>query len=242
MNVLSKLILLIAMPIAIVYTFTAPPAEKFPNPDLARMVFYHLPCALLCSVFLLFLAPYFAFRYLQTKDVSWDVRSQVSMELGVWTGILTLLTGMVFSKYQWGEWWSWDPRQTSFLLVMLMAGAYFAIRAAFVDPEKRAANSGAYSLATLLPMLFLLFVFPRLPQVQSLHPDVLRKGGFDPIYRTTFLTMFALVGVFCAALYKTRVRVGLLEEADLNNNAKLADRDHPTPTGVVRPVSLPAQD
>jgi heme exporter protein C len=242
LKALTKLILAIAMPIGTVLTFTAPDAPKFPHPELARMVFFHLPCALLCSIFLLFLAPYFAWKYLRTKDLAWDVRSHISMELAILLGLLTLTTGMLFSKYQWGAWWNWDPRQTSFLLTMLIAGAYFAIRAAFSDAEKRAANSGAYGLAALLPMLFLIFVFPRLPQVLSLHPNVLKDGSFDATYRGTFLLMFALVGIFTAGLYKTRVRLGLLEEALQNNDAKLADRDGATPTGVVRPVSLPTQD
>ncbi|AIE85878.1 cytochrome c biogenesis protein CcsA [Fimbriimonas ginsengisoli] len=242
MNLFSKLVLTVAMPIGIVFTFTVADAKSFMHPEFARMVFYHLPCALLCSIFLLFLAPYFAFRYLKTKEIAWDVRANISMELALWLGVLTLATGMLFSKYQWGAWWNWDPRQTSFLLTMLMAGAYFAIRAAFADPEKRASNSGAYVLATLLPMLFLIFVFPRLPQVLSLHPDVIRNGGFDPTYKGTFYTMFLILSVFCAALYKTRVRLGFLEEEFHNQDAKLANRDHSAPTGVVRPVSLPTQD
>jgi heme exporter protein C len=229
------------MPVGVILTFSAPPAAAFPAPELARMVFWHLPCALLAPLFLVFFGPYFAFRYLRTRDARWDIRSEAAMEVGTLLGLLTLATGMLFARVQWGAWWNWDPRQTSFLLVMLIALAYFAIRAAMADPESKAANSASYALAALLPMLFLTFVFPRLPQVLSLHPNVLRDGGFDSTYRGVFLTMLLLLGLLCATLYKLRVRAGLLELQYDQHHATLADRDHPTAPRLVRPVSLPPE-
>jgi heme exporter protein C len=235
----TRFLLLAGMAVGTVLTFVAPPAASFPNPDLARLVFWHLPCALLSPIFLLIPAPWFAFKYLKTKELHWDIRSEAAAEVGVLLGLLTLGTGMIFARVQWGAWWNWDPRQTSFLLAMLIAFAYFAIRGAFSDPEKRGSNSAAYLLAALLPLLFLVFVYPKLPAVLSLHPNVLRDGGFDSTYRGVFLTMFALLGVVSAALYNLRVRAGLLELQFENQNAKLADRGARAATGVVRPVSLP---
>jgi len=239
---LTKLLLGLGMPIGIALSFLAPPAKGFQNPDLARMVFFHLPCALVCSAFLLFVAPWMAFKSLRTGERHWDVRAVAAMEIAVVTGILTLLTGMLFAKVQWGAWWNWDPRQTSFLFVMLLTGAYFAIRSAFSDPEKRAGNSAAYAMAALLPGLFLIFVYPRLPIVKTLHPNVVQEGGLDGVYRGTFYLMLLLVGTYCATLYKSRVRLGLLEEAVSNQDAERTDRNRPAATGVVRPVSVPTQD
>lgn len=224
--------------VGIVATFRASDLDAFQNAQLARIVFYHLPCALGSSLFLL-AAPWYAFRYLRTRKREWDFRAAAAMEMGVVLGILTLVTGSLFAKVQWGDWWSWDPRQTSFLLVMLMAGAYFALRSAFSDPETRAANSGAYVLATLLPVLFLIFVFPRLDQVRSLHPDVIKQGSFSPEYNTIFYSMFTLILIACVWIYRLRVRAGLLEYALETQHAELANRHDSADPRVVRPVRVP---
>jgi heme exporter protein C len=227
----------ILMAVGTVATFLAPPAPAFQVPDLARLVFFHLPCALTSALFFV-AAPYFAFRYLRTEDRRWDLRAEAAMEIAVVTGILTLATGIIFSKVQWGAWWNWDPRQTSYLLVMFISAAYFAVRAAYGDTARRAANAAAYSLSSVLPVLFLIFVYPKLPMVKSLHPNVIAEGGFDSVYRGVFYSMFALVFVACLGLYRFRYRVGLVEMLVDDSDAELANRDHIAAPGVVRPVAL----
>jgi heme exporter protein C len=221
-----------------VLTMSAPGAAGFPDHELARIIFWHLPCALTCTLFLC-AAPYFSWRYLASKQTHWDLRAVAAMEIATLTGLLTLATGMLFAKVQWGDFWNWDPRQTSFLLVMLILGAYFTVRSAFSDPEKRASTCAAYALASVLPVLFLIFVFPRV--LVSLHPSttLVSSNGLDPTYKSIFWGMFALVLTLCIWIYKLRVRAGLLEEAIEHANAELGHRDDPAPTGVVRPVSIP---
>lgn len=241
MNNALKIIYGLAVAAATTYAFLAPDAIGFPNPALARIIFFHLPCALGAPIFMC-LGPYFAVRSLREPNSKWDVRALASTELAWLLGVLTLVTGSLFSRVQWGSWWNWDPRQTSFLITMLIVTAYFALRASFADPEKRAANSAAYLVASILPVLFLIFIFPRLPQVVSLHPDVLRKGKLDVHYTLGFLSLFALLMVFCGWLYKMRVRLGLLELELENRHARLADRDRPAASGVVRPVYVSTED
>lgn len=240
MKLITRLLFLLAVLGATAWSLQVPPAEDFQNPDLARIVFFHLPCALVCSLFIV-AAPVYAFRSVRSKDAQFDVKAVAAVELAFVLGVLTLLTGMIFSDVQWGYYWSWDPRQTSFLLVQLIMGAYFALRAAFPDPAKRAANSAAYLLAAVLPILFLIFVYPRLPQVQSLHPNVIQEGGFDSTYRNVFLTMLALMLTLCVWIYRLRVRAGLLELAAETYDAKLADRDDSSAPRVVRPVPVPPE-
>lgn len=234
-----KILFALAMGGVTVWSFAVPPAKRFPEPDLARMLFFHLPCAITTSLFI-FLAPYLAVRYLMAQTPDWDVRAAAANELGFLFGILTMATGILFSKAQWGAWWSWDPRQTSFLFVLLIYGAYFALRAAFSDEAKRASHSAAYSVVATLPYLFLIFVYPRLPQVISLHPsNTLPNRELEGDYQYVFLSMLVLFTVLSAWLYKLRVQAGLAELALENLNGNLETRGgHPRPTGVVRTVSL----
>lgn len=229
------------MPIGTVATFLASDAKAFQAPELARMVFWHLPCALVSSA-LLFLGPYFGFRFLRTNDRKWDVRAEAVMELGFLFGILTLITGMLFSQVQWGTWWNWDPRQSSYLMVMFIVTAYFGLRTAFQDPAHKAGHSAAYNLAALIPVFFLIFVYPRLPQVKSLHPNVIQEGTFDTEYRAVFYSMLALIGLATVWIYRLRVSAGLAELKRELSDAELATRDHSAAPSVVRPVSLSPSD
>jgi len=228
------------MPIGLILGFQVPDAPKFQVPELARMVFIHLPCALISSLFL-FAGPWFAFRALRSSDRKWDVRAESAMEVGGVFGILTLLTGMLFAKTQWGAWWNWDPRQSSYLMVMFIVAAYFVLRKAFGDAEVRMQNSGAYLMAALLPVVFLIFVYPRLPQVTSLHPNVIQEGSLDQNYKNVFYTMLLTTGLAGVWLYKLRVAAGILELENETYDAELDDRRRAGRTGVVRPVSVPAE-
>jgi heme exporter protein C len=201
-------------------TFWVPDAEGFREPSLARVIFFHLPCAIGSSLFLA-AGAYFSVAYLVTKRLETDIRAGSAMSMGALLAVLTMITGILFSKVQWGAWWQWDPRQTSFLIVLLIYSAYFALRAAFT--------------------LFLIFVYPRLPHVvqKSFHPSsTIAQGGFDPYYRTVLYSLFALLMITCIWLYRMSVRAGMLELRLLHYGTPETDRRGAAPTGVVRPISL----
>lgn len=236
-----------------IWSFYVPDALHFQYPEMARMFFFHFPCPLMLTLMLFMGCLFSLFHFVEFKGGKlstspsmetrrlWDVRAVSALELGLVFAILTLLTGMLFSDVQWGAWWQWDPRQSSFLLATLIYAAYFVVRAAYADPEKRASNSAAYMMAATLPLLFLIYVYPRLPDVlaASFHPSNtvmggLLKGGYAWV--TWFLvTALTLLSVW---LYRLRVRAGLLL-LQLDNYERLATSGGgPAPTGVVRPISL----
>jgi heme exporter protein C len=222
-----------------VWGFKAPPAAQFPEPDLARILFWHLPFAFLTVVFL-FAGAYYSFAALRARGAAGpDAKAEAANEQAMLWALVTMATGILFSKAQWGAWWNWDPRQTSFLFVLLILAAYFAIRAAFADPVKRAANSAAYCVAGLLPILFLIFVLPRLPQVQSLHPsNTIVGGGLKGAYWQVVLANFVLFLIIGIWAFRNRIRVTALE-ADLESrDGELDDGGRRAATGVVRPLSV----
>jgi heme exporter protein C len=225
--------------------FLIPPVPGFQEPNLARLFVWHFPCAMATTA-LLFFSPYFSLHYLATRDRDWDVRALAANELALLFGVLTMATGMLFSRVQWGAWWQWDPRQTSFLLVLLLFGGYFALRSAFVDDVRRAATAAAYSLASVPPMLFLIFVFPRLPAVAavSFHPtNTIRDGLMSGDYLYTMLGVLAVLLVATAWLYRGRVAAGLegLRREELDAELDVGGGGA-APTGVVRPVALQSAD
>lgn len=239
---MNRLALALAVAVLTVFAFMANAAQGFQQPDLARMIFFHLPCALLAVPYL-FSGAYFSAKYLKTRDHAWDIRSEAAHEMAGLLSVLTMVTGILFSKAQWGSYWSWDPRQTSFLVVLLILGAYFALRAALDEPNRRARNAAAYALASLLPNIFLIFVFPRMPNRFSLHPsNTIVAGGFDGPYRTILIGMLVTLGIFTYQIYRQRVRVGKLEHRLDNLHGNLETRrDDSAATAVVRPVRIPPE-
>ncbi len=234
-------IIFVGIAVGTVASFWAPPLDKFQNPDLARMIFFHLPCALLTSVFVM-IQPYFSFRALRAREDArrWDARALACGEMAVLYGALTLMTGILFSKVQWGAWWSNDPRQTSFLFVMMILAAYLILREALPPGERRVRVAAAYSVFATLPTLFLIFVLPRI--MFSLHPDVVRHGGFDRTYATIFLGMMLTMSLLAARVYRMRMRV---EERIWNKEVRDAELDlggDAAASRVVRPVSIHAED
>ncbi len=238
---LAYLIVGIAMAVSMTVGFLAPDAANFREPFLFRIIFTHLSCAFLASS-LVVITAYFAFRSIRTRSATWDTRLGAALELGFIFSSLTLATGVVFSRAQWGAWWHNDPRQTSYLMVFLMLGAGLAIRSGLPDEDKKRSASAAYTLATILPNLFLTFVFPRLSQVEraSFHPsNTVASGSFSPLYANIFLANFTCFALIAYLLYAFRIRVSNLEsQLELIDGHNQTPGGSPSPDGVVRPVAL----
>jgi heme exporter protein C len=204
---------------AVAYALTAPDASGFPEPSLARIIFFHLPCAFVATGLIVHTA-WLGYRYLATGDVRYDARGAAATELGAIFAALTMATGVLFSKVQWGAWWQNDPRQTSFLIVLLLCCAGVALRAGLSDEQKAAKASAAYSVATVLPMLFLIFVLPRI--LQSFHPsDTISSGKLDGAYWTGVLLVFVTLVWATRVLYKERTAISE------NRYGNQLDPDHP---------------
>jgi heme exporter protein C len=226
-----------------VFYFVVPDAKVFAEPALARTLFFHVPNAFLATG-CLFLAAWHGWRYLRTRDLRYDVRLAAATELGALFAVLTLLSGVFFSRVQWGDWWHWDPRQTSFLMVTLLFGAALALRGGLSEGERRSKACAAYALAMLLPAVFLTFVFPRLPAVKaaSFHPtQTIAEGQLDAWYRTGLYGTFLALGVLSVGLYRFRVKLGEAESQGLDDGLDSSCDGRAAAAGAGRFVVVPAE-
>jgi heme exporter protein C len=232
----------------------APPAKNFLSPESARILFFHAPEAMLCTLFF-FWGAVMAGRYLWSgrrgaANPSFDFRSNAAIEVGFILCLLATVTGSIFAYQQWGVAWDWDPRQLSIFVQLLIYGAYFALRGGFTSRERTAAYSGAYAIFAFLTVPFLIWILPRLPQIATKHGlanGAVVQGGLDPTYRIIFYScslVFLLVAAWC---YKLRVR--LSEEVARKEEALYASSVHAEPgsgdasgAGMVRPVRIRNRD
>ncbi|RYG87646.1 hypothetical protein EON77_01840 [bacterium] len=228
------------------WSFLVKDAAGFQNPAFARIFFWHFPCPILATI-LLALGAYFSYRAINApaddlgKMERWDVRSQAAHELAMVFITLTLLTGILFSKLQWGAYWQNDPRQMSFLVVFGVYVSWFVLRGAQSDPDRKIRTSAGYALVAFAPAMFLTFVFPRLPQIAqtSFHPTAsIMEGQIKGAYAQVLLSVMILVAVLAAWCYRLRVTAGLLELDLETRHAELDPRRHSSDPVVVRPVRL----
>ena len=197
----------------IVQTFQSPDVERFLNPHLAGIIFYHLPCVLLAS-FYIAASLYFAIRYLTTQQWEYEVKSAAANEMAFVLALLALATGVLFSKAQWGRWWQWDPVQSSFLFVVLILFAYQVLRLQIGSPQRRAIVSAKYAAASSLPCLLLILVFPRLPYTQShsFHPsNAIVHGWLNGFYLATTFEMLAVLLILTLWIFRAAVEAAWLE-------------------------------
>lgn len=135
--------------------------------DKARNIFFHVPLAW-TSVLGFLVALYYGFRYLRTKDMDDDIKSVSSAGLGMMFCLLATITGSIWAKFNWGSFWNWDPRETSIFILLLIYGAYFALRSALGSDEVRARLSAVYVILAGVTAPFFVFILPRI--VGGLHP------------------------------------------------------------------------
>jgi heme exporter protein C len=136
--------------------------------DKARILFFHVPMAWTTSLaFIMSLV--FGIRYLMTKNLDFDMKSSASAGLGLLFCILATITGSLWAKFNWGSFWNWDPRETSIFVLLLIYGAYFALRSAVEGDEKKANLSAVYAIIAGVTVPFFIFVMPRI--VGGLHPN-----------------------------------------------------------------------
>ncbi|MDB0025227.1 cytochrome c biogenesis protein, partial [Flavobacteriales bacterium] len=105
-------------------------------------------------------------------DTDRDLRAVASAKVGLWFGVLGLLTGSLWARFTWGAWWVDDPQLNGAFVTVLVYAGYLILRASIQEPLLRARLSGVYNLFGFCLLVVLLMVLPRF--TESLHPG---KGG-----------------------------------------------------------------
>jgi heme exporter protein C len=137
--------------------------------DAGRIIIMHVPTAWITTVAFAVSAFYSA-RYLWRRSAVDDANAAAAAEAGFLFCVLATVTGAIFAQIVWGTFWNWDPRETTILILLLIYAAYFALRSALDDADRRRRLSAVYNLFAAVTMPFLLFVAPRIAE-SSLHPN-----------------------------------------------------------------------
>lgn len=182
--------------------------------ETVRVLYFHVPMWF-GMIIMLTVSAVFAIRYLRSGEEYDDVKSVEFANVGVFFGILGILTGMLWAQYTWGDWWSGDPKQNASAIGLLIYFAYFVLRGSFENNEQKARIGAVYNIFAFPILIVLLFILPRLAN-DSLHPGNGGNPGFnaydlDNRLRLVFYTSvvgWTLLGCWIATV---RVRIKRLE-------------------------------
>lgn len=132
----------------------APPDSE--QGDVQRIFYFHLGC-IWPGFIAFFYVAYASIRYLLTRDPEWDRRALSSGEVGLVFCSLVLITGPIWAKPVWGDWWAWDARLTSTLVLWLVFLGYTRLRDYIDDESKRPRISAVLGIigACLVPFVYM---------------------------------------------------------------------------------------
>ena len=181
--------------------------------ERARIIFFHVPMAWM-TVIAFLVSMIYGIRFLRTKDLDMDSKSTISAGIGLLFCILATVTGSIWAKFNWGSFWNWDPRETSIFVLLLVYGAYFALRSAIDIEEKRAALSAVYSILAFVTVPFFIFIMPRI--MPGLHPGsaddtnsgpVMSAGGMNAAMRVVLYS--TLAGFIALYVWLMQIKIRL---------------------------------
>ena len=159
--------------------------------ESVRIMYVHVPSAWIA---------YLAFILTAVASASWLIGKKHSMgfdrfagasaEVGVMFMAITLVTGSLWGRLTWGEFWQWDPRLTTTAFLFVTYLGYLAVRRLEGSAEQRARRSAIIALLAVLeiPLVHFSVVIWR-----SLHQGatVLNPSGDVKLDDLMLFTLFS---------------------------------------------------
>ena len=159
---------------------------------IQKILYVHVPSAF-ASYAGFFVTALGSGLYLWKREDRYDRLALAGAEVGVVFCTLTLLSGPIWAKGTWGQWWVWDPRLTVTLLLWFLYLAYLLLRSFTEGSERTARFAAVYGLmgATAIPLNYYAI---ELFGGAAMHPDNLERGSLGQGMGLPFL-MSVLTGL-----------------------------------------------
>lgn len=128
-------------------------------------------------ILMLLVAVVYSVKYLRSNRLEHDDMAIEFTNAAILFGVLGIVTGMLWARFTWGDYWSGDPKQNASAIGLLMYFAYLILRGSLTDPQQRARIGAVYNIFAFAAFIPLIFVLPRL--TDSLHPGNGGNPGFN---------------------------------------------------------------
>ena len=215
MEKLKKKILKILCVILLVYTVSAGILFDVPRlpilNETIRVLYFHVPMWF-TMIFLLFLSSINAYKFISSGDLSYDLKSYNYANIGVFFGVLGIISGMIWAKYTWGTYWTNDPKLNGSAVGLLIYFSYFVLRNSVEDESKKGKISSVYNILAFSMLIPLIFILPRL--TDSLHPGNGGNPGFNVYDLNSQLRIVfypAVIGFILLGIWVADLRLRILK-------------------------------
>jgi heme exporter protein C len=188
--------------------------------ETVRNLYFHVTMWF-SMIFLLGTSVVHSIRYLRKGQLENDLISNAYVETGLVFASLGLITGSIWAKFTWGDWWTNDPKLNSVAIGMLIYLAYGLVRSSMPDEQQRARISNVYNIFAFVIFMILIWILPRM--TDSLHPGNGGNPGFskydlDSNMRMVFypaIIAWTLLGFWIANL---RIRLKKINQLIVEND------------------------
>lgn len=175
---------------------------------------------------------YYSIMYLSKSNIKDDINAEKFANTGILLGSLGVITGSLWARFTWGAWWVNDPKLNGAAISILIYFAYVVLRNSMDEEQKRAKVAAVYNIFAFVLMLVFVMVYPRLNQVDSLHPGNGGNPGFssydlDKNMRIVFYPAvlgWILIGIWISRL-SARVEAVAYKQMTISTNNKIDKND-----------------
>jgi len=122
--------------IGLVWGFFFTP-DDYRQGSTVKIIFLHVPSALMAINGWLVMLVASIIWLIRRHHVS-ALLAKAAAPVGMTMTLIALVTGAIWGQPMWGTWWEWDPRLTSFLILLLFYLGYIALWKAVEDPDTAA--------------------------------------------------------------------------------------------------------
>lgn len=158
--------------VLLVYVIIAGFLGPIPDLDIVhqtiRNLYFHV-CMWFVMITMLSISVVNSIQYLARFNLEKDTVAKEASLIGIFFGMMGIVTGMIWAQFAWGTWWVNDPKLNGAAVGLLVYFAYMVLRKSLDDPHKRARISAVYNIFAYVIFILFILVLPKLSGV-SLHP------------------------------------------------------------------------
>jgi len=196
----------IAFAVGLYLGFSVPP--DYQQGTTVTLMFIHVPADIMAELV------YCAMAICSVLSLVWrhplsDTAARAAAPLGAIFTALAIVTGALWGKPMWGAYWAWDPRLTSFLLLLFLYFGYMALWNAIEDETRAARAAAILALVGLADIPIIKF---SVDWWNTLHQgESIMSGKIAPVYLAPLLIMMLAYMLLFSTLWMVRIRTAILE-------------------------------
>lgn len=157
----------IAMAVAIAAIFLYAPVEVTMG-NVQRLFYFHVGSAW-AGALAFGLAVICGILYLRRGRMTYDTVALAAVETGIVFLSMAIAGGSFWGKPAWNTWWIWSARLTLVTIAWLVYAAYFMLRGAIEDGDRRARLAAVYAIFAFITII-LAYLSVRI--FRDIHPVV----------------------------------------------------------------------